>query len=266
MSLFLAALRDVWVVARRNLIHIAREPMQLGDVTVQPVLFTLLFVYIFGSGIPIVGGSYAAFAIGGLLLMNLTTSSVGTAVGMTADLSTGVIDRFRTLPMWAPAVLVGRSLTDVLTTILCSSIVAVTGLIVGWRPATGLASVVAGFGTALLFAYALSWLAACAGLWAKGPETAATLGFLVLFPLSFISNALVPTRGMPDWLRFVAEWNPVSAVAAACRELWGNPNPASATPAWAMQHPVFMALFWSIVILVVCVPTASILYRRRTTS
>src|SRR5579862_1750775 len=118
------ALHDVWVVTQRNLVHIAREPMQLSDVTIQPVLFTLLFVYVFGSGISVPGGTYASFAIAGLLLLNLTTSSMGTAVGLTVDLSTGIIDRFRTLPMWPAAVLVGRSLTDILTASLCTLIVA----------------------------------------------------------------------------------------------------------------------------------------------
>ena len=259
------ALRDVWVVTRRNLVHIAREPMQLSDVTVQPVLFTLLFVYVFGSGIPVPGGTYADFAIAGLLLLNLTTSSMGTAVGLTVDLRTGIIDRFRTLPMWPAAVLVGRSVTDALTAMLCALIVAGSGLLVGWRPETGPGEVVAGFGVALLFAYALSWLAASVGLWARGAESAQSFGFLVLFPLSFVSNALVPTRGMPDWLRAVADWNPVSAVTAACRELWGNPNPSLASSAWSMQHPVWTALAWSVAILVVCLPLASALYRRRTT-
>jgi ABC-2 type transport system permease protein len=258
------ALRDVAVMTRRNLVHIAREPMQLSDVTIQPVLFTLLFVYVFGSGIPVPGG-YANFAIAGLLLLNLTTSSMGTAVGLTADLGTGIIDRFRTLPMWPAAVLVGRSITDVLTAALCTLIVAGAGLVVGWRPTTGIGDVLAGFGVALLFAYALSWLAGCVGIWAKGVETAQSFGFLVLFPISFVSNTLVPTRGMPDWLRTFADWNPVSAVTAACRELWGNPNPSALSPAWSMQHPVWTALAWSIAILVVCLPLASTLYRRRTT-
>ena len=259
------AVRDVYVVTRRNLVHIAREPMQLSDVTIQPVLFTLLFVYVFGSGIPVPGGTYASFALAGLLLLNLTTSSMGTAVGLTVDLNTGVIDRFRTLPMWPAAVLVGRSITDVLAATLCTSIIAVCGLVVGWRPETGVGEVAAGFGVALLFAYALSWLAGCVGLWARGAETAQSFGFLVLFPISFVSNALVPTRGMPDWLRTIVDWNPVSAVTAACRELWGNPNPSAISSAWSMQHPVWTALAWSIAILVVCLPTASVLYRRRTT-
>ena len=258
-----AALRDVVAVTWRNLVHIAREPMQLMDVTVQPVLFTLLFVYVFGSGIPIPGGgSYASFAVAGLLLLNLTTSSMGTAVGLTTDLSTGVIDRFRTLPMWSPAVLVGRSIADLLTASLCTTIVALSGYVVGWRPGTGLGSTIAGFAVALLFAYALSWVGGCVGLVSKGAETAQSVGFLVLFPLSFVSNALVPTNGMPGWLRAITDWNPVTA---AVRTLAGNPNPSAASAAWSMQHPVWMALAWSVALLVVCAPLASVLYRRRTT-
>src|SRR5580658_2766302 len=125
--------RDVAVLTRRNLVHIAREPLQLSDVTVQPVLFTLLFVYVFGSGVAIPGG-YSNFAIAGLMLVNLTTSAMGTAVGLSSDLTTGAIDRFRTLPMWRSAVLVGRSVADVLSAALCITIVAITGLVIGWRP------------------------------------------------------------------------------------------------------------------------------------
>jgi ABC transporter DrrB family efflux protein len=260
------ALRDVLVMTRRNLIHIAHEPLQLTDVTLQPVLFTLLFVYVFGSGIPVPGGTYASFALAGLLLLNLTTSSMGTAVGLTTDMSTGIIDRFRTLPMWPAAVLVGRSVTDALAAMLCTLIICLSGLVVGWRPQTGVAETVAGFAVALFFAYALSWVAACVGLWARSAEAAQGFGFLVLFPLSFVSNALVPTRGMPGWLRALADWNPVSAATAACRYLWGNPNPSAASPAWSMQHPVWTAVAWSLALLVMCVPLASLLYKRRTTN
>ena len=260
------ALRDVVAMARRNLVHMTREPLQLSDVTVQPILFTLLFVGVFGSGIPITNGTYADFAVAGLLLLNLTTSSMGTAVGLTTDLSTGMIDRLRTLPMWPPAVLIGRALTDLLTASICTGIVLATGLVVGWRPETGTSGFLAGLGIALLFAFSLSWLGACVGLWAKGAESAQSFGFLVLFPLSFVSNALVPTNGMPDWLRTVADWNPVSAVTAACRDLWGNPNPSAASGSWPMQHPEIAAIAWSLAILAVAVPLALALYRRRTTS
>jgi ABC transporter DrrB family efflux protein len=259
--------RDVWSLTRRNLIHVAREPMQLSDVTIQPVLFTLLFIYVFGSGIPIAGGSYKDFAMAGLLLMNVTTSTMGTAVGLCTDLNEGAIDRFRTLPMWRAAVLVGRSIADVMTAAICVSIVAITGLLIGWRPGAGtsILSVVGGFGIALLFAYALSWMAACFGLNAKSAESAQSFGFIFLFPLAFISNALVPTGGMPGWLQAVANWNPVSAVTAAARHLFGNPNPSAAVNAWPMQHPVEAALLWSLAILAVCAPLAAYFFRRRIT-
>ncbi len=156
----------------RDLVHIAREPLQLSDVTIQPVLFTALFVYVFGAGVVLPrGGSYADFAIVGMLALNLTTSAMGTAVGLSNDLNGGIIERFRSLPMWRPAVLVGRSLTDLLTATICTFFVVATGLVVGWRPQSGAASTIAGFAIFLLFAYALSWCCACLGIVSKGPES-----------------------------------------------------------------------------------------------
>jgi ABC transporter DrrB family efflux protein len=256
---------DVWSLTRRNLIHISREPMQLSDVTIQPVLFTLLFIFVFGSGIPIPGGTYKDFALAGLLTLNLTTSVMGTAVGLSTDLHEGVIDRFRTLPMWRSAVLVGRSIADVMTATLCVTIVALSGLAIGWRAQASLPSVIGGFALALFFSYCLSWVAACVGLVSKGPESAASFGFIALFPLAFISNALVPTQHMPGWLQVIADWNPVSAVTAGARHLFGNPNPSATVSAWPMQHPVEAALIWSCAILAVAAPMAAHLFRTRTT-
>ena len=257
-------LHEIAVLVRRNLIHITREPMQLSDVTIQPLLFTLLFIYVFGSGIPIRGGTYTGFALPGLLVMNLITSANGTAVGLSQDLSTGLVDRFRVLPMWRPTILIARSITDLLTAVLCAAMVAAIGLVVGWRPAAGLGAVVAGFGIALLFTYAVCWATACAGLVARNVEAALSIGFIVLFPMAFVSNAMVPTQGMPVWLRTIADWNPVSAVTAACRQLFGNPNPSALLHDWPMQHPVAAALLWSAALLAVGIPLAAWLFRRRT--
>jgi ABC transporter DrrB family efflux protein len=257
--------RDVWAMTRRNLVHISREPMQLSDVTIQPVLFTVLFVFIFGGGIPIPGGgSYTDFVLAGLLMLNLVTSTMGTAVGLSTDLHEGIVDRFRALPMWRPAVLVGRSVADFMTSCLCAFIVAVTGLVVGWRPDASFPSIVAGFLLLLFFAYSISWVSACVGLRSKSPESAASFGFIVLFPIAFVSNAMVPTQHMPGWLQAIANWNPVSAATAGARVLWGNPNPSGTIQAWPMQHPVEAALLWSIGILVVAAPIASAFFRRRT--
>jgi ABC-2 type transport system permease protein len=257
--------RGVLVMTRRDLLHILREPMRLSDVTIQPVLFTLLFVYVFGAGISIPGaGGYKEFAVPGMLALNLTTSATGTAVGLSTDLATGAIDRFRTLPMWRPAVLVGRSVSDLLTAATCALTVALTGLAVGWRTHTGFLSVLGGFGLALLFSYAVSWAVGCVGLAARSAESAMSMAFIVLFPMAFVSNAMVATQRMPAVLRAIADWNPVSALTAGCRVLFGNPNPSSHVHAWPMQHPVLASLIWSVAILAVFAPLATYLFRRRT--
>ena len=153
---------------------------------------------------------------------------MGTAIGLSTDLTTGVINRLRTLPMSPTSILVGRTLSDLLAAALCSTIVAVTGFAIGWRPTTNIAEVLAGFGVALLFSFALSWMNACLGMAVSGAESAQGIVFIVIFPLAFVSNVFVPTQGMPAWLATIANWNPVSAVASACRVLFGNPNPSGA--------------------------------------
>jgi ABC-2 type transport system permease protein len=259
-------LRDVMTLTGRNLVHIRRDPLQLSDVTVQPILFSLLFVYVFGSAIPIHDGSYKDFAIPGLMLLNLTTSSMGTAVGLVSDITTGAIDRFRTLPMWRSAILFGRSLADLLASMLCIGFVLLTGLVVGWRPDTSVWSFLGGVAIALLFSYALSWACACLGIVSKGAESAQGIGLIVLFPLAIVSNGMVPTGGMPSWLRTIADWNPVSAVTSAVRVRFGNPNPSHSVASWPMQHPDLASLLWTAVILAVAVPLAAHLFSRRTTS
>ena len=168
--------------------------------------------------------------------MNLVTSSMGTAVGLSTDLNTGVIDRFRTLPMWRPAVLVGRSVTDLFTSVVSAAIVAVTALVIGWRPDAGIGQVFGGFALMLLFAYTLSWGCGCLGLVSKGPESAQGIGLVILFPAAIVSNAFVPTQHMPTVMRVFANWNPISTVTDACRQLWGNPNPSATIQTWPMQH------------------------------
>ncbi|MYS81336.1 ABC transporter permease [Embleya scabrispora] len=255
---------DVLVLTRRNLVHISREPMQLSDVTIQPVLFTLMFIFVFGAGVVLPGGAgYKDFAIPGMLVLNQIMVTVGTAVGLSTDVNTGVINRFRTLPMWRPAVLVARSITDLLTAVLGAGIVAATGFAIGWSPHNGVGNAIAAFVLVLLLAYSLSWGCACLGLVSKGVETAQALGLLVLFPVVFVSNSLVPTQRMTPWLREVTTWNPISAATAAARELLGNPNPSASIDAWPMQHPVYTTLIWSIGLLIVFAPLATVLYRRR---
>jgi ABC transporter DrrB family efflux protein len=258
-------LSNVAVLTGRNLVHISREPLQLSDVTIQPVLFTALFVYVFGAGVVLPhGGTYASFAIAGMLALNLTTSAMGTAVGLSDDLNGGIIDRFRSLPMWRPAVLVGRSVTDLLTAVICTFFVCVTGLLVGWRPEGSVASTIAGLAIFLFFSYSLSWGCACLGILSKDPESAQGVGLVVLFPLAVVSNALVPTARMPTVLRAVADWNPISAVTAACRQLFANPNPSATVHSWPMQHAIVTSLVWSFGLLAIFAPLAAHLFARRT--
>jgi ABC transporter DrrB family efflux protein len=258
--------RDAVVLTRRNLVHTRREPAQLSDVTIQPILFTLLFTKLFGSAMVLPGGGdYVDFAVAGLLIMNLATSApMGTAVGLGTDLSTGIIDRFRTLAMRRSTIVAGRTFSDLLASVMCAVFVGLAGLVVGWRPGHGMLGVLAGFGVALLFGYALSWFGACIGLAVQGPESAQSIGLIILFPLAFVSNVFVPTNNLPAWLGTFAAWNPVSAAAAAVRVLWGNPNPSKTINAWPMQHPVEAALIWSVVLLGVCSVTAMRLFKRRT--
>jgi ABC-2 type transport system permease protein len=258
------AIKDTWVLARRSIARIIREPEQLSDVTIQPVIFVLLFTYVFGSAIVLPGGgSYHQYLISGMFGMTMAGSAPGTAVGLTSDMSTGLIDRFRSLPMSRSAVLAGRTLADLLTQVIGIVVLVATGLAVGWRIHNGLADAVLAAGLSLLFAFAMTWAGACAGMLLRSPEAAQAIGFIVFLPLSFVSNAFVPTQGMPDWLRNFANWNPMSAVAASCRALFGGPNPASTVSAWPMQHPELAVVIWSIALISVFAPTAVFLYRRK---
>ncbi len=255
---------DVLVLTQRSLARIVREPETLMDVTIQPIVFVLLFAYVFGSAIAIPGGgSYREYLIGGMLGMGIAGTAPGTAVALVTVLSTGLIDRFRSLPMSRAAVLAGRTVADLLTQALGALVVAAVGLAIGWRVHTGIADTLAAFGLALLFGYAFTWAGACLGMVLRSPEAAQQLGFILFLPLTFISNAFVPTQGMPGWLQAIANWNPLSALAAACRHLFGNPDPAAAVQVWPMQHPILTVLLWSAALLLVFAPLAVHLYRRK---
>jgi len=258
------ALQVTWVLTRRSISRIRREPESLLDVTLQPVIFVLLFTYVFGSAIKLPGGgSYHQYLISGMFGMTMAGSAPGTAVGLVTDMSTGLIDRFRSLPMSRAAVLAGRTLADLGTQVIGICVLTVTGLAVGWRVLNGPGPALAAVGLSLLFAFAMTWAGACAGMVLRSPESAQALGFIFFLPLSFVSNAFVPTQGMPAWLRGFANWNPLSALAASCRELFGGPNPAASVQVWPMQHPQLTVLRWSAGLIAVFAPLAVWLYRRK---
>ena len=257
-------LSDVWVLTKRSIARIRREPETLSEVTIQPVMFVLMFAYVFGGAIGIPGGgSYHEYLIGGMLGMGLAQTAPGTAVAVVSDMSTGLIDRFKSLPMSRAAVLTARTIADLLTQVIGAAVVAGVGLAIGWRVHTSAAEVIEAFALALLFGYAFTWAGVCLGMVLRSPEAAQQTGFIIFLPLTFISSAFVPTQGMPGWLQPVAEWNPMSSLAAACRELFGNPNPAALVDAWPAQHAELAVVCWSLAMLVVFAPLAVHLYRNK---
>jgi ABC transporter DrrB family efflux protein len=250
-------------VTRRNLSHIRRVPEKLLDVTLQPVIFVLLFSYVFGSAIQVPGGgNYREYLLPGIFAQSVAFLAITTAVGVADDMAKGLIDRFRSLPMARSAVLVGRALADLTHSILGIAVMSVCGLIVGWRAHEGLGKMLAGFGILLLFGFAMIWVGTFIGLIVRATETAQVIGFVALFPLTFLANTFVPTQGMPVVLRTIADWNPLSATVAACRELFGNPGAAYTGSAWPLHHPITASIGFSLVLLVIFAPLA--VYRYRT--
>jgi ABC-2 type transport system permease protein len=263
-SSFAQLLSDVWVLTKRSIARIRREPETLSEVTIQPVMFVLMFAYVFGGAIEIPGGgSYNEYLIGGMLGMGLAQTAPGTAVAVVSDMSAGLIDRFRSLPMSRAAVLTARTIADLLTQMIGATVTAGVGLAIGWRVHTSAGDVIEAFALALLFGYAFTWAGVCLGMVLRSPEAAQQTGFVIFLPLTFISSAFVPTQGMPGWLQPVAEWNPLSSLAAACRRLFGNPNPAAAVQSWPTQHAELAVVVWSVAMLAVFAPLAVRLYRNK---
>jgi ABC transporter DrrB family efflux protein len=258
------AVADALAVTRRNLTHVRHVPEKLIDVTLQPVIFVLLFAYVFGGAIDIPDGSYREYLMGGIFVQTLTFGIMGTAVGLADDLGTGVVDRFRSLPMARSAVLAGRALADVLSSVIAIAVLTVSGLVVGWGIHDGALPALAGFGLLLLFAYAMTWAGILLGLLVRTPDSAQGIVFVVIFPLTFLANTFVATGDLPDGLRQFAEWNPVSTVVAAVRDLFGNAAGLPADAAWPLQHAVPLAFAWCVGIVAVCAPLAVRRYRAAT--
>jgi ABC-2 type transport system permease protein len=259
----LHALADGSVVAKRNLIKIKRVPDLLVFTTLSPIMFVLLFAYVFGGSIDVPGVNYREFLIAGIFAQTVIFGATFTGAGLAEDMQKGIIDRFRSLPMSRSAVLIGRTASDIVYNVLTIVVMSSTGLLVGWRIRTSPLEALAGFLLLLLFAYAFSWVMACVGLLVSSPEVFNNATFMVIFPLTFVANAFVPSENLPPVLRTIAEWNPVSAVTQAARELFGNINPAVPPPeAWPLQNPVLYTLLWVVIILVVFVPLAVRQYKR----
>lgn len=265
MSVGLAkAASDGWVVARRNLIKIWRVPEILVFVVLSPIMFVLLFAFVFGGAIDPGGDlNYREFLIGGIFAQTVVFGATFSGASIAEDMQKGFIDRFRSLPMSNSAVLVGRTGADIAYNVISLAIMALTGLLVGWRIRTSVWEAIAAFLLLLVFAYAISWVMAWVGLLVPSVEVINNASFMVIMPLTFISNAFVPVESFNKVLRPIVEWNPVSTVTQAVRELFGNTNDAVPVPdAWSMQHPVIYTLIWVVIILAVFGPLAVRQYKR----
>ena len=247
---------DSLTITRRNLIKVKRVPDLIVFATLSPIMFVLLFRYVFGSAIPVPGGlSYAEFLLPGIFAQTVVFGSTITGASLAEDLQKGLIDRFRSLPMARSAVLVGRTFADLGLNSISIVVMGLTGLLVGWRVRSSLLEAAGGFLLLLAFGYAMSWVMATVGLLVRTPEVVQNASFIVIFPMTFVANTFVPTNNFPTVLKAIADWNPVSAVVQAARELFGNTAPIlEASDAWSLQHPVLYTLIWVVGLLAVFVP------------
>jgi ABC transporter DrrB family efflux protein len=252
------------VIARRGLIHMKRQPEQLSDATIQPIMFVLLFAYVFGGAIDVPGGgNYREFLMGGIFAQTIVFTSFGVALALANDRKNQAVDRFRSLPIARGAVLGGHAIANLLKAGLPIAIMSLCGLIVGWRIRDGILDAVAAYLLLIGFAFAMIWVGVLLGSVVKTPEGVTGIAFAVLFPITFIASTFVPTTTMPGVLRTIAEWNPVTALADAVRILFGNPNaPTAPGDPWPIANPIAYSIIWIFAIVVVCAPLAVRVYER----
>lgn len=248
---------DALVVTKRQWLQLIRVPEVLIFSTIQPVMFVLLFRFVFGgsisTGLP--GVDYVQLLMPGIFVQTVAFTLAGTAVGLAEDMQKGLIDRFRSLPISRGAVVFGRALGDGLLNIVVLFVMGLAGFLVGWRPSSGIAKIALGFLFLLLFGFAMAWVGILIGLSVRSARVANAAVFIAVFPLTFLSNAFAPTTGMPRLLQYFAEWNPVSTMVAGCRELFGLKNIFGVTAnSWPSQHPLQMSLVYMVVIMLIFVP------------
>ncbi|RYP87536.1 ABC transporter permease [Nocardioides guangzhouensis] len=258
-------LRQSLAITRRNLIHIKRMPEMLLDVTIQPVMFVLLFALVFGGSIKTSSeNGYNEWIMAGIMGQTIAFSSFVVAVGLTADLDKGIVDRMRSLPINSSAVLVGRSISSLMHSSIGIVVMSVTGLIIGWRIRDGFLDAVLAYALMLLWGFSMIWVGIWVGSAMRSVEAVNGLMFATMFPITFVANTFAPTENMPDWLQTIAEWNPISSLVQACRELWGNTPPLGDDAALPLQYPVISTVLWTIAITAVVAPLAIRSFRRRT--
>ena len=256
--------RQVSTLVRRNLFHIRRQPENLTDVTIQPVMFVLLFAFVFGGAIAVSSGNYKEWLLPGIMAQTMTFSSFIVAAGLCQDLNKGIIDRFRSLPIRRGSILVARSVSSIIHSSIGVVVMSLTGLIVGWRIRTGLLDAFLGYLILLGFGFAMIWIGIVVGSRLKTVEAVNGVMFVTTFPITFLANTFAPPESMPAWLRVLAEWNPLSSVVQAMRELWGNAPAVGPDAALPLQHPVLASLLWIVGLTLVIAPIALKAFDART--
>jgi ABC transporter DrrB family efflux protein len=259
-------LRQSLAIVRRNLIHIKRMPEMLMDVTIQPVMFVLLFAYVFGGSITVHGSpaGYREWLMAGIMGQTIAFASFIVAVGLTSDIDKGIVDRMRSLPINPASVLVGRSLSSLIHSSIGILVMSLTGLVVGWRIRGGFAAAVLAYALLLMWGFAMIWVGILVGSAMRSVEAVNGLMFTTMFPITFLAKTFAPTDAMPHWLRVIAEWNPISSLVQAVRQLWGNDVAVSADAQLPLHHPILTTLIWTIGITVVMAPLALRAFNRRT--
>ncbi|WP_026918199.1 ABC transporter permease [Gordonia shandongensis] len=257
--------RQTSIMVRRSLIHTKRMPEMLSDVTAQPIMFVVLFAFVFGPAMPTPGGgSYREYLLPGIMGQTIVFTAFIVSNGITADVDKGIVDRFRSLPINRTSYLLGRAVASLLHSSIGIVVMALTGLAIGWRIHTSFPEAVLGFALVLVFGFGMIWFGILIGSWLKSVEAVNGFMFTFLFPLTFLSNAFVPTAPMAPWLRAIAEWNPVSSLVQAMRQLWGNGPVAAEGAAFPLHHPIIATIVWSLVFTAAFAPFALRAFRRRT--
>ncbi len=257
-------LHDAWIIAKRGLIHMKRQPEQLSDATIQPIMFVLMFGYVFGGAIAAPGGgNYREFLMGGIIAQTLTFSTFGVALAIANDRKNQVGDRFRSLPIAKGTVLTGYALANFIKAFLPVVLMSLTGLIVGWRIRNGLVAALGAYTLMMGFVLAMIWIGILLGSLVRTPEGVNGIAFAVLFPLTFVASTFVPPASMPKLLQGFARWNPVTTLSDGLRGLFGNPvAPALPGDPWPTHHPVAYTVGWIVLLVVVCAPLAVRAYQR----
>ena len=255
---------DAWVIARRGLLHMRRQPEALSDATIQPVMFVLLFAYVFGGAIKVPGGgSYKEFLMGGIFAQTIVFGCFGVALALSNDRNNGAIDRFHSLPIPRASFLTGHALANLIRSFLPVAFMTVTGLVVGWRIRGSFLDALAGYGLMIAFSFAMIWVGVLLGSLVATPEGVQGVAFTAIFPITFIASTFVPTSTLPSVLKTFAEWNPTSSLANALRHLFANPGGTlPAHGSWPLLHPVAYTLLWAVGIVVVCAPLSVRAYQR----